>query len=144
MSPKTKVAPIEPQDGPRQGDAPEITAEEYPEWHALATEAMAETPKALSSGGLEPWVIGAPHGFKKLYGKLDRKTQSLVDAFENYPRDPRLVDFGQKGRIQGVPHFRARVNENYRALALQKDGETYGYWVGIHVDCDRILKSMAK
>lgn len=49
MSPKTKEAvrpePTEPQD------VTEITAERFPEWHALASEAMDE----VESGDVERW-----------------------------------------------------------------------------------------
>ena len=84
-------------------------------------------------------------GFRKLYDKLDPKIRGLVDvAYEDFKRDPRLVDFAQKGRLRNIPHFGARINENYRALAFQSEGETYWYWVGLHTDYDRILKGMAK
>lgn len=83
--------------------------------------------------------------FRKLYDKLDPATQALVDAaYESYKRDPKLVNFEQKGRLQGVPHFGARINENWRALAFQTEGETFWYWVGLHTDYDRILKGMGK
>ena len=83
--------------------------------------------------------------FDKLYAKLDSTVQVLAEAaYEQYRRDPRLVRYAFKGRRKGVPVYGARLNENWRALAVEKDGETYWFWIGIHTDYDRILKGLSK
>ena len=83
--------------------------------------------------------------YKRLYDKLDSTVKEIVDgAWESYKRDPSLVDFAQKGRLKGVPHFGAHLNDNWRALAFKRDGVVVWYWVGPHVDYDRILKGLSK
>lgn len=83
--------------------------------------------------------------FDKLYAKLDSTIQALADAaYEQYKRDPRLVGYAFKGPRKGVPVYGARLNENWRALAIEQDGQTYWFWIGIHTDYDRMLKDLSK
>lgn len=81
-----------------------------------------------------------------MFEKLDPDTQAAFGkAFEQYKRDPQLVNFEMKGRIPtGEGVYGARVNDFYRALAVH-DGETIRwFWCGGHQDYERLLKPIQK
>lgn len=54
------------------------------------------------------------------------------------------MNYALKGRRKGVPVYGARLNDSWRALAIERDGETYWFWIGSHTDYDRILKNLSK
>ena len=83
--------------------------------------------------------------FDKLYAKLDSSIRTLADAaYEQYKRDPRLVNYAFKGRREGVPVYGARLNENWRVLAVEQNGEVYWFWIGIQTEYNRMLKTLSK
>jgi hypothetical protein len=84
--------------------------------------------------------------FRSLYDKLppeDRRRFRL--AYRQYRRNPSLVRFEQKGRLpNGVPVYAARIDGNWRALAMIVGSDVLWYWIGKYTDYDRLLKGLRK
>lgn len=87
--------------------------------------------------------------FRKLFSKLDPTVQRLArKAYVQYRRDPKLVNFESKGRLKvrgkTCVVYGARINDNWRALAILIDSKYYWYWIGTHTDYDRMLEGLTK
>jgi hypothetical protein len=66
--------------------------------------------------------------FWKCYHQLPEPIRGLADKnfalFKANPRHPSL-DFQKKGRVYTV-----EIGRSYRALARERDGEFYWFWIG--------------
>lgn len=84
--------------------------------------------------------------FNACHRKLDKRTRAQFRyAYRQYQRDPRLVEFAQKGRFKdGTPVFGARIDGNWRALATKEGDDVLWFWAGLHTDYDRMLKGLSK
>jgi hypothetical protein len=52
-------------------------------------------------------------------------------CFKANPRHPSL-GFGKKGRV-----YSAEIGRSYRALARERNGEYYWFWIGSHEEYNR-------
>jgi hypothetical protein len=81
----------------------------------------------------------ATAGFWKLYRQLPTRTQQLADKnfalLKQSPRHPSL-HFKQVGRFHS-----ARVGANYRAVAVESDGDFVWVWIGTHADYNRLINT---
>lgn len=72
--------------------------------------------------------------FEKLYDQLPEHIQKLADeAYELFKQDadyPSLDFKKRKGSSSST--YSVRIGAHYRALAIEKDGELYWYWIGSH------------
>ena len=84
-----------------------------------------------------------------------RATASFWSAFERLPeavqrrarKNHRLPDADARHpslhfkRLAGTvpPLWSARVGRDYRALALERDGPAFWFWIGPHVEYDRLV-----
>lgn len=76
-------------------------------------------------------------GFWRCYDRLPQHIQALADKqFELLKTNPYYpsLHFKKVGRV-----WSARVNDDFRALGLMKDGALYWFWIGTHGEYDRIL-----
>lgn len=80
----------------------------------------------------------ADHEFWKCYDRLPDEIRQLADrtfqVLKENPRHPSLR-FKKIGR-----RWVARVGLNYRALALEIDGDYFWYWIGPHDEYERLIK----
>ena len=68
--------------------------------------------------------------FWKCYDKLPAQAQSLADKkFALFKADPwhRSLGFAKKGAIHTV-----EIGRSYRALARERNGHYYWFWIGTH------------
>ena len=65
--------------------------------------------------------------------RLARKNHRLLAADPDHPS----LHF-KKLSGHSPPLWSARVGLNYRALAVEKEGEFYWFWIGSHAEYDRI------
>ncbi len=76
--------------------------------------------------------------FWKTYSDLPTLIQQTARKqyrlWTNDPRHPSL-QFKKVG-----PFWSARVTDDYRTLAVLKDGIYYWFWIGTHADYDQTLK----
>jgi hypothetical protein len=68
--------------------------------------------------------------FWECYERLPANIQKLADKqfalFKANPRHPSL-GFRKKGRV-----YTAEIGRNYRALARERNGHYYWFWIGTH------------
>lgn len=73
--------------------------------------------------------------FWKCYHQLPQQIQNLADKnfalFKQNPRHPSL-GFRKKGRV-----YTAEIGRSYRALARERNGEYYWFWIGSHEEYNR-------
>ena len=72
----------------------------------------------------------ALESFWKCYKRLPAHIQKLADKnlalFKANPRHPSL-DFRKKGAV-----YTADIGRSYRAIARERDGDYYWFWIGTH------------
>ncbi len=76
--------------------------------------------------------------FRKALAGLSPEVRRLAHKnFNLWSREPRhpSLHFKKVGRF-----WSARVGEDFRALAIMKDGEIEWFWIGSHGDYDRLIK----
>ena len=76
--------------------------------------------------------------FWKTYSGLPPAIQQIArKQYRLWMLDPRhpSLQFKKVG-----PFWSARVTDDYRSLALLKDGTYFWFWMGTHAEYDRILK----
>jgi len=70
--------------------------------------------------------------FWKCYEQLPQQIQKLADRkfalFKSNPRHPSL-GFKKKGGVYTVD-----IRRNYRAIARERSGNYYWFWIGTHED----------
>lgn len=66
--------------------------------------------------------------------RLARKNHRLLEADDRHPslHFKRLVG-------TSPPLWSVRVGRDYRALAVERDGTAFWFWIGPHAEYDRIL-----
>jgi hypothetical protein len=72
------------------------------------------------------------------YAKLPKRTQKLADnAFTRLKENPQhpALQFKQVGR-----YWSARVNMNYRAVAVKAPDGWVWFWIGTHAEYDKLIK----
>ena len=72
------------------------------------------------------------------YDALPASVQKLADAnFELLKRNPRhpSLQFKRVGR-----YWSARVGRDFRALAVETDGDYVWFWIGSHGEYDRLIR----
>lgn len=75
--------------------------------------------------------------FWQYYDKLPKSIQRLADEnYEILKRDPRhpSLHFKKVGR-----YWSARVNIDYRAVAIEDGADLVWFWIGPHVEYMRLL-----
>lgn len=65
-------------------------------------------------------------------------------AFQQFLANPQLVQFEQKGRLDGNVVYGAHLNDYWRALPIVDGDAVYWFWIGSHNDYDRLLKGLRK
>ena len=74
------------------------------------------------------------------YRQLPPDIQKLADKnfalFKENPQHPSL-GFRKKGGV-----YTAEIGRSYRALAREREGGYYWFWIGTHADYDDIIKSL--
>jgi hypothetical protein len=77
-------------------------------------------------------TLHALRSFWKCYAQLPQHVQKLADKnftlFKENPRHPSL-DFRKKGGVCTV-----EIGRSYRALARERNGHYYWFWIGTHED----------
>jgi len=76
--------------------------------------------------------------FWKAYAQLSTGLQKIArKQFALWQEDPRhpSLQFKKVG-----PFWSARINDDYRSLALLEDGTYYWFWIGTHAEYEMILK----
>jgi hypothetical protein len=80
----------------------------------------------------------ASPSFWEAYEKLPSSIRAKADRrFARLRSDPfhPSLHFKQVGR-----YWSARVNENYRAVAIRNNEDVIWFWIGAHAEYDRLLK----
>ena len=73
--------------------------------------------------------------FWKCYEQLPKYVQKLADKnFALFKKDPRhpSLDFRKKGGV-----YTAEIGRSYRALARERRGHYYWFWIGTHEDYNK-------
>lgn len=82
----------------------------------------------------------ADEGFWAAYQRLPEpvklRADKAFDLLKSNPKHP-SVHFKKIGR-----RWSARVDLNYRALALETDDGYFWYWIGSHDDYERMLRGV--
>ena len=78
--------------------------------------------------------------FWKAYHALPEHVQKLADKkfvlFKANPRHPSL-GFGKKGVVHTV-----EVGRSYRAMARERNGDYYWFWIGTHEDYNNFIRQL--
>ena len=79
--------------------------------------------------------------FANLPEPIKDQARQAYKRFENNPDHPSL-------RFKKVhetdPIYSVRVGLKYRAVGIRTDDEMVWFWIGIHADYDRLLRSLSK
>jgi plasmid maintenance system killer protein len=80
--------------------------------------------------------------FWKLYDRLPKEIQLLADKnYELLKRNPLHPSLHFK-KIGGRKHlWSVRINDNYRALGVEKTEGIVWFWIGDHSEYEQILNS---
>ena len=68
---------------------------------------------------------------RQLLGHVQRLARKNFELFKANPRHPSL-GFQKKGGVYTV-----EVGRSYRAIARERDGEYYWFWIGTHEEYNR-------
>jgi hypothetical protein len=71
--------------------------------------------------------------FAALPPEVQRRTRKAYGLWRENPRHPSL-HFKKVGKV-----WSARVDDNFRVLAQVKGDTTYWFWVGPHVEYERLI-----
>ena len=68
---------------------------------------------------------------RQLLGQVQRLARKNFELFKANPRHPSL-GFQKKGGVYTV-----EIGRSYRAIARERDGEYYWFWIGTHEEYNR-------
>ena len=74
--------------------------------------------------------------YEKLPADIQRQARQSYKLFRNNPHHPSL-QFKRIHRLPGV--WSVRVNDHYRALGRERNGELYWFWIGTHNEYDKLV-----
>ncbi len=75
------------------------------------------------------------------FDQLPEDVQRMAEAaYEEWINNPRSGGVRFK-HIKGS-YYSARINQNWRAVCRIQDGEYRWFWIGLHSDYERLLKSL--
>ena len=78
--------------------------------------------------------------FWKAYAKLDETTQKQAEsAYRIFCENPQHPSLNFKNVHDKLPIYSARVNLNYRAVAIVEKNEIIWFWIGPHDDYEKLL-----
>jgi hypothetical protein len=74
--------------------------------------------------------------YAELPERIKRRARKAYELFEENPRHPSL-------RLKKVhadrPIYSVRITQDYCAVGVQKEDSIIWFWIGSHVDYDRLL-----
>lgn len=81
--------------------------------------------------------------FWKLYNALPEEAQRRADrAYELWQINPQAHGLYFKRVGQQQPVYSVRIGRGYRALGLREGDAILWFWIGAHVEYERLLKHL--
>lgn len=76
--------------------------------------------------------------YRQLPPKIRRRAAKAYRIWLIHPRSPGLR-FKRVGKRR--PVYSVRITDDYRALGLLEDDTIYWFWIGLHKEYERIIKT---